>query len=119
MFPAPGAKVFGHGCRYEFCMYTSLAAAQEIGAGFPCLLFQIAGTEPAWVQSGMTDLKHFADKLKSGFLFFFRGLLEFVASLRCSSARASSECCCVLKEQLRQRRTNSLTAALRFERAHQ
>ncbi|XP_049441605.1 uncharacterized protein LOC125894323 [Epinephelus fuscoguttatus] len=31
---------------------------------FPCLLFQTSGSDTAWIQTGMTDLKHFSEKAK-------------------------------------------------------
>lgn len=29
---------------------------------FPCLLFQKAGSDPAWIQTGLIDLKHISEK---------------------------------------------------------
>ncbi len=31
---------------------------------FPCLLFQTSGSDPAWINTGMTDLKHCSEKAK-------------------------------------------------------
>ncbi|XP_070400169.1 uncharacterized protein [Nothobranchius furzeri] len=31
---------------------------------FPCLLFKTAGTDKAWIESGVTDMKHFSEKVK-------------------------------------------------------
>lgn len=45
---------------------TWLTGCPEIGAlfCFPCILFQLPKTEQAWVQVGITDLKHFPEKAK-------------------------------------------------------
>ena len=53
-------------CR-EIVAKSSQTAYSEVGTLFSCLslLFQTAGPERAWIQSGMTDLKHFAEKVKS------------------------------------------------------
>ncbi|XP_051808999.1 zinc finger MYM-type protein 1-like isoform X2 [Acanthochromis polyacanthus] len=43
-----------------------LTGCSEAGAlfCFPCLLFQTKGTDQAWIQTGMVDLKHLSEKVR-------------------------------------------------------
>lgn len=43
-----------------------LTACSEANAlfCFPCLLFQMSGSDPAWIKTGICDLKHFSQKTK-------------------------------------------------------
>ena len=43
-----------------------LTACSEANAlfCFPCLLFQTSGSDPAWIKTGISDLKRFSEKAK-------------------------------------------------------